>query len=197
MKNNFGKYEVPPTLQRLIDLQDILGDPEQFYLGLNFYISLEDYRYFNTPSDVVVFGNIGMNGIHYGFLTDYGAVTNLEAAPIVCVSPMSFERPTRIVAKNLCEFLRVNLTDCELFYNEFGSEEKYLIARGQWAEEAVDSAFQQTDDENLVREGVTKFLMENIQMPIIDNPYRYVQGVELERQGNISINTQDGLGVIT
>lgn len=93
MGNNFGKYYLPPTLRRLIDLQKVLDDPEQFYIGLNFYLSLENFRYFNTPSDVVVFGNIGVDGVHYGFLTDYGTVTDLEAAPIVCVCPMDFERP--------------------------------------------------------------------------------------------------------
>lgn len=157
MGSNFGKYDVPPTLQRLIDLQNILGDPEQFYLGLNFYLSLEDFRYFNTPSDVVVFGNIGVDGIHYGFLTDYGSLTDLEVAPVVCVSPMDFERPTRIVAKNLCEFLRVNLTDGELFYNQFDSEENYLITRDQWGAEADNSPYQPSENEKLVREREKSF----------------------------------------
>lgn len=197
MGSNFGKYDVPPTLQRLIDLQNDLGDPEQFYLGLNFYLSLENFRYFNTPSDVVVFGNIGLDGVHYGFLTDYGSVTNLEVAPIVCVCPMDFERPTRVVARNLSEFLRVNLTDGELFYNQFGSEENYLLAKDQWVTEAANSPYQASEDEKLVRERVTKFLKEIIQMPNIENPYRYVQNIESERQSKIIIQTQDGLGVTT
>jgi hypothetical protein len=195
--SNFGKYDVPPTLQRLIDLQNVLGDTEQFYLVLNFYLSLENFRYFNTPSDVVVFGNIGVDGVHYGFLTDYGSVTDLEIAPIVCVCPMDFEHPTRIVAKNLCEFLRVNLTDGELFYNQFNSEENYLVARDQWVAVAANSPYQPFENEKLVRERVTKFLMENLHISIIDNPYLYVQNVELERQRNVSIQTQDGLGVTT
>jgi len=192
MNNNFGKYNVPPTLQRLIDLQNVLVDPEQFYLGLNFYLSLKGFRYFNTPSDVVVFGNIGVDGIHYGFLTDYGSVTDLEVAPIVCVCPMDFERPTRIVAKNLREFLRVNMTEGELFYNQFDSEENYLAVRERWGEEA---AYQLSKNDKLVRERVIKFLVENLQIPIIDKPYLYVQSVELDRQRNVSIQTQDRLGV--
>ncbi|RTQ92918.1 hypothetical protein [Lysinibacillus telephonicus] len=193
MGSNFGKYDVPPTLQRLIDLQNVLGDSEKFYLGLNFYLSLENFRYFNTPSDVVVFGNIGLDGVHYGFLTDFGTVTDLEVAPIVCVSPMNFDRPTRIVANNLCEFLRINLTDGELFYNQFDSEESYLVAKNQWIAETD----QPSGYEKLVRERATKFLNENIRIPIIENPYRYVQKVDLERQRIISIKTQDGLGVTT
>ncbi|MCM3636985.1 hypothetical protein M3152_04565 [Sporosarcina luteola] len=197
MGSNFGKYDIPPTLHRLIDLQNVLADNEQFYLGLNFYLSLEDFRYFNTPCDVVVFGNIGMDGIHYGFLTDYSSVTDLEVAPIVCVSPMDLDRPTRIVAKNLCEFLRVNLTDGELFYNHFESEEKYLDAKNQWITEAANSPYQPSENEKLVRERVANFLMENIKMPIINNPYHYVQHVEKDRQRNVAIQTQDRLGVTT
>lgn len=194
MHNNFGKYNIPPTLQKLIDLQNVFVDPEQVYLGLNFYLSLEKFSYFNTPSDVIVFGNIGVDGIHYGFLTDYGSVTNLEVAPIVCVCPMDFERPTRIVAKNLREFLRVNMTDSELFYNQFESEEKYLIVRERWAEE---SAYHPSESEKIVRERIIEFLVENIQIPDIDKPYYYVQSVEQERRRNVSIQTQDGLGVTT
>ncbi|WP_409274604.1 hypothetical protein V1499_06020 [Neobacillus sp. SCS-31] len=192
---NFGKYDIPPTLQRLMDLQNDLGDPEQFYLGLNFYLSLENFRYFNTPSDVVVFGNIGVDGIHYGFLTDFGSVSDLEIAPIVCICPMDFERPARIVAKNLAEFLRVNLADSALFYNEFNSEKDYLTAKEKWAAEAANSPYQPSEDEKLVREKAKNFFMENIQIPNIDHPYRYIQKVEQERQRKVSIKTQDGLGV--
>lgn len=194
MNNNFGKSNVPTTLQRLIDLQNVLVDPEEFYLGLNFYLSLEGSRYFNTPSDVVVFGRLGVDGVHYGFLTDFGSVADLEEAPIVCVSPMDFERPNRIVAKNLREFLRVNMTDGELFYNQFDSEANYLAVKERWAEEA---AYQPSENDKLVQERVIRFLVENLQIPIIDNPYLYVQGIELDRQSNVTIKTQDGLGITT
>lgn len=195
MNSNFGKYDVPSTLQKLIALHNKLGDPEQFYLGLNFYLSLENFRYFNTPSDVVVFGNIGADGIHYGFLTDFGSVPDLETAPIVCICPMDFDRPTRIVAENLSEFLRVNLADSALFYNEFNSEKDYLAAKEKWAAEAANSPYPPTENEKNVRKGIEKFLMENIEMPNIDRPYRYIQLIEQERNRKISIETLDGLGV--
>lgn len=195
MRINFGKYEVPPTLQKIIDLQHDLGDPEQFYFGFNFYLSLEKFRYFNTPSDVVVFGNIGVDGIHYGFLTDYGSVSDLEVAPIICVNPIDFDRPIRIVANNLREFLRVNMTDSELFYNQFESEENYLLAKEQWREEANNSPYQPTEKENFSRKRICNYLIDDLKIPRIDNPYRYVQTVKREREKNIIIQTQDGLGV--
>ncbi|MFJ7755923.1 hypothetical protein ACQKGI_22040 [Peribacillus muralis] len=196
MDSNLGKYGVPPTLQRLINLQNDLGDTRDFFRGLDFHLSLENLRYFNTPSDVIIFGNIGQDGIHYGFLTDYGSVTELEVAPIVCVSPMDFDTPTRIVSRNLREFLRVNLTDGALFYNYFSSEGEYLETKGRWAAEEAYSPYQTTENEKRVRERVQKSLLEIFQLPHIDNPYRYVQDVGLVRQRNVSIQTMDGLGVI-
>lgn len=198
MRSNFGKYDVPPTLQTLIELEKSIRDSEQFYYGLKFYITLDDdYRYFNTPCDVVVFGNIGVDGIHYGFLTDYSTAINLEVAPIVCVSPMDFDRPTRIVAKNIREFLRVNLTDGELFYNTFNSEADYLATRQKWDEEEANSPYQPSESDRKVRSEIINKLLNDIHIPTINNPYHYVQSLELERQKLITIPTQDRLGVTT
>ncbi len=107
---------------------------------------------------------------------------------------MDFERPTLIVAKNLREFLRVNMTDSELFYNQFDSEVNYFLVRERWADEA---AYQPSENDKLVRDRIIKFLMENLQIPTLDNPYLYVQNVELDRQSNVSVKTQDGLGITT
>ncbi|MEG0438976.1 MAG: hypothetical protein RR587_07025 [Solibacillus sp.] len=197
MRINFGKYDIPATLQTLIDLANELGDDEQFSLCFNFYLSLENFRYFNTPSDVVVFGNTGMDGIHYGFLTDYGTVMDLDVAPIVCVSPMDFDRPTRIIAKNLREFIQINLTDSELFYNQFDCEESYVAAKNQCAAENANSLYQPSENEKLLKTRATKFLTDHIPMPVIENAYRYVQHIELERQRNVTIPTQDRIGIVT
>lgn len=195
MKTNFGKYDVPPTLEKLIDFQKEIGGPEPFYKGLYFYLVLDDnYRYFNTPSDVIVFGNIGVDGIHFGFLTDYGSVDHLEAAPVVCVSPMDFES-TKIIAGSLRDFLRVNLTDQELFYNWFQSEEDYIAAKRRWAEEAKNSPYRPSEANQKVRQDIIRRLMEVLPVPEIDNPYRYVQEIGLQRQKQITVQTQDGLGV--
>jgi hypothetical protein len=195
MNSNFGKYDVPATLEKLIQFESMLDDPEQFYLCFQFYLSMEGDRYFNTPSDVVVFGRIGVDGIHYGFLTDYGSAADLETAQIVCVSPMDFEAPIRIIARNIKEFLGVNLTDSSQFYNQFGSEEKYLASKARWAEEAESSSYMLSEKDSLVREEAEKFLREKVRVPYIVNPYQYVEKVYIERQKLISIQTQDGLGV--
>lgn len=197
MSSDFGKYDVPPTLNKLIALQKELDDAEQFYRGFDFYVSLGGIRYFNTPCDVIPFGNIGVDGIHYGFLTDYGSVTDLEEASIVCVSPMKFSRPTRIVANNLSAFLRVNMTDGELFYNTFTSEQQYTSKREQWIAKAAQSPYQSSEEEKQTRERLHKWLLDHVPLPTFTNPYQYVQNVRLEWERKVTVQTQDGLGVTT
>lgn len=189
MDCNFGKYTIPPTLQTLIDLEKELGGCERFYDGLHFYLSLSNLRYFNTPSDVIVFGNLGVDGIHYGFLTDYGSVSTLEEAPIVCVCPMDFDHPIRLIAKNLREFLRIHWTDEPLLYNDFTDKAHYLAWKEQWA---VDYALD--TQQLLLRARIESFLEDNVEMPVIAQPYHSIQHLRLERQKRVSIQTQDGLG---
>lgn len=158
-------YSVPRTLQLLIDLELKLGDPELFYKGLHFYLSPADFRYDATPPDVIVFGHIGVDGIHYGFSTADGLISDLEEAPIVCVCPMDFNQPTRLIAENLRAFLRVNQTDEALFYNEFTNEDSYIAFKKQYV--------QQLQSPNQRR--INSFLENNIDMPMIDSPYLYVK----------------------
>lgn len=194
MRVHFGKYAIPPTLRKLMEFSDELGDAERFYRGLQFYLEPGSLRYFNTPCDVVVFGSIGVDGIHYGFLTDFGSAPDLETAPIVCVDPMNFDRPTKIVANNLREFLSVNLTDAGLFYNHFESEDGYLETKRRWMEEAARSPYR-SGAEEAEREAVVRRLKDRILLPPVDNPYQYVRKVGEERRKAVTVPTQDGLGV--
>lgn len=186
MQHNLGKYNLPPTLQILMDFEKELGDCEHFYDGLHFYLSPSDFRYFNTPSDVIVFGHIGADGIHYGFLTDYGSITDLEEAPIVCICPMDFEQPTRIIANNLREFLRINFTNESLFYNDFATEDSYLAFKEEQAATYPLSERQLTNLEH-----IKGFLEENVQIPIIEQPYRYIQTLRLQQRVDQRLNSEN------
>jgi hypothetical protein len=198
-RHNYGKYEVPPTLEAIFELQKQYRGSDVFSNAVGLYFSDAGVRYFNTPSDVVVFASNGMDGIHYGFLTDYGTISNLEEAPIVCVSPMDHDQPTKLVAANLREFVRMHLTDEALFYNSFPSEEAYEQAKRSWAEESMNSPYQPTEEQRQKREQerqqVLAELMERIPLPAIDHPYRHIEQLRAERQKRISLPTQDGLGV--
>ncbi len=46
MNSDFGKYDVPRTLQKLIDLESVLGDSESFYHGFSFYLSFDALQIF-------------------------------------------------------------------------------------------------------------------------------------------------------
>jgi|GEM_PF-907303 len=191
-KMNYGKYDIPPTLKAVLELdQELQKQNISVYDGLGFYPSTEDFRYFNTPSDVIPFGNIGVDGIHFGFLTDFGSVTDLENAPIVCVQPMDFDQPTRIIANNLREFLRINMTDQELFYNYFADEQDYLAQKQKW-----ESEYHPSPEELIKEQTVEKLLMEKVSLPAVEAPFQYVQNVRTDREKKIVVNTQDKLGVV-
>jgi len=145
---------------------------------------------------VIVFGNTGMDGIHYGFLTDYGQVESLEEAPIVCVSPMDFDTPVRIAAANIRDFLSIDQADRPLFYNHFSSESHYLETKRGWAEEAANSPYQKSEEELQQQAAVKALVRERISLTDITQPYAYVQSITQQRKERITIATQDGLGVI-
>ncbi len=111
IKLNYGKYGIPDTLKLIIDLQNDLNKAGFLPYGdlLGYYFSLEGLksRYLNTPLDVIAFARPGVDGIHYGFLTDFGSVKDLETAYIVRVSPMDFDDPVKIVSRNLLDFMRI------------------------------------------------------------------------------------------
>jgi hypothetical protein len=191
-KVNYGKYDIPPTMKVLLEMDKELKKQNlSIYDGLHFYPVTGGARYFNTPSDVIPFGYIGADGIHYGFLTDFGSVTDLENAPIVCVSPMDFDQPARIIANNIREFLRVNMTDEELFYNHFTSEQEYQAQKQKWALEY------EPDSENQKKaQTVYKLLLEKVTLPNVENPFQYVQQVRTAREKQIVLETQDKLGIV-
>jgi len=192
----YGKYALPPTLQQLLQISNELEDSQVFYSGLGFYVTVEPFRYFNTPCDVIVFGNTGMDGIHYGFLTDYGQVESLEEATIVCVSPMDFDSPVRIAAANIRDFLSIDPADSALFFNNFRSESHYVDTKRGWEEEAANSPYQQSAEKLQEQAKVRSLVRERLSLTTISQPYAYIQDVIQQRKERITIPTQDGLGVI-
>lgn len=71
---NFGKYEIPSDLKQLMEFDhwhEIKGNIKVLDATIGLMPEIEGFRYYSTPCDVVVFGSIGCDGIHYGFLTDF------------------------------------------------------------------------------------------------------------------------------
>jgi hypothetical protein len=117
---NFGKYEVPSSLKTLIEVErELKQEGYRMKSVIGFYLSLEHSGYFNTPFDVIAFGWTGVDGEHFGFLTDFGSADDLENAPIVMVSPMNFDQPTVLIANNIQTLLRIAIIDPILLYVVF------------------------------------------------------------------------------
>ncbi|HWO53848.1 MAG TPA: hypothetical protein VNM49_05610 [Paenibacillus cookii] len=195
LKSNFGKYAVPKALQVLAEIdQGLQAKGGNLDEGLSFYlVHEENFRYFNTPCDVVVFGNTGADGIHYGLLTDFGTAATLDEAPVVCVSPMSFDRPVRIVAENLEHFLSLNMNDSGLFYNHFRSEEDYARFLG---EQDDDSPYRPSEEEEERAEHIRQQVRDRLHLPQIDHPYRYVRELQAKRDRDAWIRVRGGLHVL-
>jgi len=85
--SNYGKYPVPTLLQQVISFQQQLSEqgllPYGDLLGYYFAVETVESRYLNTPLDVIPFARPGVDGIHIGFLTDFGQVPDLLDAYIV------------------------------------------------------------------------------------------------------------------
>ena len=110
---NYGRYDVPENLRRLVELNEWLYKeqllPYGDLLGLYFSLDAKSMRYHNTPLDVIPFARTGADGVHFGFLTDFGQVTTLEEAYIVRVAPMDFDAPVKMVARNFEQFVALLL----------------------------------------------------------------------------------------
>ncbi|MEH7451360.1 hypothetical protein [Gottfriedia acidiceleris] len=188
VKLNYGKYEIPKTLVNVINLQNQLDRESGSLGGLYFSYENIDTRYLNTPLDVIQFARTGSDGVHFGFLTDFGQVGDLEDAYIVRVSPMYSDDPVQIVAKNLNDFLR-------------------LICYAPGAVEVVDvttnkDTFQKIPEIKATRtiEGYDAAERKVLQQKFSLEPFKsledYLIGVKNERENQIVLPTEDSLGIL-
>ncbi|MEW9053487.1 MAG: hypothetical protein AB2392_20170 [Neobacillus sp.] len=188
---NYGKYRIPPTLIHIISLQNQLEQqgmlPYGDLLGFYFEVADLDSRYLNTPLDLISFARPGMDGIHYGFLTDFGGVGDLEDAYIVRVSPMDFEDPVKIVARNLHDFLRI------LCFTPNSLDILDITTSEAQFKHDTDLFSTKNDDEDQKR--VREILQKEFSLEPIENLYDYLQQVKQERLNENVLATEDGIGV--
>jgi hypothetical protein len=113
-----SNYQIPETLKKLKTLDNILQEQYQSslddYLGFNLIDQdeEEDFRYDCTPVDALVFATTGMGGDHFVFNTKKGTIENLEEAPIIFIQPMDFEKPNKLVARNIKDLLSLRQNQC-------------------------------------------------------------------------------------
>jgi hypothetical protein len=74
-------------------------------IGLFLHDPPKNAGYSQTPTNSVPFASIGVDGIHFGSITE-GNVVNSES-PIALTIPMAFDNPNFIVGESLHDFLRL------------------------------------------------------------------------------------------
>ncbi|WP_192602402.1 hypothetical protein [Bacillus sp. OAE603] len=193
VKLNYGKYSIPKTLDHMINLQKQLNDEGLLEFGdiggLYFSYDEIDTRYLNTPIDVISFARPGSDGVHFGFLTDFGQVSDLESAFIVRVSPMDFDNPVQIVARNIHDFLRL------LCYAPSSVELVDITTDKEYFKKYPDVAASHIIKGNDVK--VREILKNQFALEPIDSLYAYLQTVKQVRENEIVLPTEDGIGVIS
>lgn len=186
---NYGKYDVPQTLLKILDLQAALVQKEMLPYGdlLGYYFSLDDIRYLNTPLDLLSFASPGGDGIHYGFLTDFGLAKDLEEAYIVRVSPMDFDDPVKIVARNLRDFMRM------MCYAPASLDLLDIYSNEDYCKEVAheDIAIVEADPSLKVR----TIFKDYFELKPIKDTFSYYQSVQNERTKDMIIQTNDGIGI--
>jgi len=186
----YGTYEVPETVTRLFQLEKELRLEGLTLASIGLRITDETFFYYITPPDLIPFASTGGAGIHFGFLTDFGAEEDLEKAPIVCVSPTA-ETRIRYIAGNMREFLRMVITlphaeDLEAYWPwiEEVQIENIYAKHAEYAEEKW------LRNMAIVRERLKK----HFQLTEIDVG-KTIRDALKERASNITYETFDGLGV--
>lgn len=171
-----------------------LENPTGLFLGI---IGDGNGFYSCSPIDSIKFADTGMDGIHYSLLTDFGWVTNLEEAPVICVSPMDFGNCVRLVARNLHDFFALQLGGHDfLLLNEFSSRQHYMEALAKQQEDE-HSEFFNHDKWKQERDLVWEMAQEHVHFPIMSDPYGYIEQLRAEREERIVIPTEDRLGIVS
>ncbi|KYD07950.1 hypothetical protein [Heyndrickxia sporothermodurans] len=193
-----GKYkQMPLTFEKLKRL-DVHLKEEGYSLDndLGLILHSDYYSYFVTPYDVITFASIGCDGIHFGLLTDFGTVSSLEDAFVVCISPMDFGSHIKIVARNIREFVSLICTMKDAGsisnFNYFKEEEDYLNLIKDLKQEEIEN------EEFVKRTNyVVEKVINTIGCEIIDDVYHYVERkVKTEREKQTILPTLDGFGII-
>ena len=201
----FGKYKKPELLQKLEEYQKTKG---QTWEWLGFYIEY-DHHYSVTPLDVIPFAGTGGDGIHFGFLTDFDTITDLENAPIVCVSP-SNDPPIKLVAKNLTDLLRlvVAIGEAEFLDEDYETDEEVKTRLQAWdkvsetdwqGKPLPKNEIEQMKQRNAeIQEGriqLAKILKDQFQINPMQNVSQYIKDLRASRQQEITIVTSDDIGI--
>lgn len=191
MKLAYGAYDMPQEIKDLLQLEEDLTRKglSMEIIGIRPVHSY--YSYSITPPDLIPFADTGGDGIHFGFLTEFGQIENLNSAPIVCVTPTN-DPPIRLLARTIREFL------------DLASSVPYIELLEQWStcgDEAslLEEQKQLEEDTPIELRNKRKEIFARLQDRFgtrQKNVHSYIQEVLQEREGKLALPTMDRLGVI-
>ncbi|QDH22123.1 hypothetical protein [Saccharibacillus brassicae] len=188
LPKHYGTYEIPALIRQLFELEHELQQ-EDLSLDRAFPCMLfeDDFRYSFTPLDVIPLASTGMDGIHYGFLTDFGLAPDLDHAWIVIVSPVDSDCPVRPVAANLFDWLRAMYTDADALINAFEHGADYrAYVRTREPHEPDEEASE-----------VRRRLVERFGIRPIQDMGAYLDEMREQRKQAVDRETEDGIGVVS
>ena len=191
-------YKFPKLYYQLQALDAVL-QKDGYSLDDHFGLRLrEDSSHYHvTPLDLVPFGDIGVDGIRYGFLTDFRRVQDLEEAFIVLISPMDFGNPHKIVAKNFGEFLNLAWTvkgAMDLANVHYKRTEEDYTSLLKYFEESQDEL---DNDHKNKQAYVLQRIEDEFGVQPVEDIYDYIENeVKAAREQHIVLSTLDGLGVV-
>lgn len=189
MKNEYGSLAIPEEVFMLIRLEEDLARAGDSLDTIGLIPIVHEFAYPITPIDVIPFANTGGNGIHFGFLTDFGQITDLNEAPIICVSPTN-DPPIRLVASKIRDFLNMasSVPHVELLETCWPWSDKEMV-------EGILEEYR-SDDYQKKRDKLLARLQETFRTEQVDVG-ECVERVLHERNSRIILPTFDGLGIVS
>ncbi|MGG4221310.1 hypothetical protein ABEW32_24185 [Paenibacillus jamilae] len=184
--SNLAYGSATPLIEALIEFEQEL-EANRHSLSFDLGLIMEQGRaprYMATPPDVIPFAHAGVDGIHYGFLTDFGLEKDLSRAPIVCVSPVDWTG-VWVVARHLQDFLSVAYTENSSLKRYYASGADYSGHAGQRPPQAIDERTAYVRECFRERFGI---------LPIQDMA-SYIDSLRTERKQNEVAPTLNGLGI--
>ena len=162
-----------------------------------------------TPLDVIPFAGTGGDGIHFGFLTDFGNEKDLENAPIVLVSP-SNDPPLKLVANNLRDFLKIVMVigDAEFLDEDYSSEEEIKTRLSEWdtvsekdwqgnllPKSEIDEAKKRLENTLIQRANLRKILTNELGITPMDSIFNYISQLRIDRAKEIELKDSYDVGI--
>ncbi|EHB68513.1 hypothetical protein [Paenibacillus lactis] len=184
------RYPIPKTLEKLkeinrqvssdlgVELDDIL------HVYIDYDLSNQDpeFAYNGHPLDVIPFALTAIGGEHFGFLTDFGSIDDLEDAPIVFVQALPFEEyHVTLLANNIIDFLGLFLSYRDLTSLFFLDDEP-----------DIDDNTDPSEDPHLLY--VKEKLIEGLGISAKD-PQKYRKDMLEKRSKEVALQTINGIGI--